>query len=94
VVTEKKSKENIKIIYILLGVTALVIAIFDLQVKNYFDVALSISWGALFIFIGIRGLLDSKLNTKSVKIIHFIILLMIILSSFYKLFYRLKHLTP
>ncbi len=93
-VSEKKSKENIRIIYIFLGVTALVIGVFDLQVKNYFDVALSISWGALFIFLGIKGLLDSKLNTKSVKIIHFIILLMIILSSFYKLFYRLNNLTP
>jgi hypothetical protein len=92
--SEKKPKENIKIIYIILGIIALVIAIFDLQVKNYFDVALSISWGSLFIYLGIKSWLASKWSTKSVKIIHSILLVMIIMTSFFKLFYRLKNLTP
>ena len=92
--SEKKPEKNIKIIYIILGVTALVIGIFDSLVKNYFDTALSVSWGALFIFLGIKSWLDSKWSIKSVKIIHSILLVMIILASFYKLFYRLKNLTP
>ncbi len=92
--SEIKSQKNIKIIYLILGITALVIAVFDSLVKNYFDVALSISWGSLFIYLGIKSSLDSKLSTKSVKIIHSILLVMIILASFFKLFYRLKNLTP
>ncbi len=92
--SEKKPKENIKIIYIILGITALVIAVFDAQVKNYFDVALSVSWGILFIFIGMKGWMDSRLSAKSVKIIHAILLVMIIIASFSKLIYRLNNLTP
>jgi hypothetical protein len=92
--SENKPEKKIKIIYVILGVTALIIAAFDLLVNNYFDVALSISWGVLFIYLGIKSLLDSKLSAKSVKIIHSILLVMIILTSFFKLFYRLKNLTP
>jgi len=92
--SEKKLKENIKIIYLILGIIALVIAIFDSLVKSYFDAALSVSWGIFFIFLGMRGWLDSRLNAKSVKIIHFILLVIIIIASFSKLFYRLKNLSP
>jgi apolipoprotein N-acyltransferase len=92
--SEKKPKENIKTIYIILGIIALVIAIFDSLVKSYFDMALSVSWGIFFIFLGMRGWLDSRLSTKSVKIIHFILLVIIIMASFSKLFYRLKNLSP
>jgi len=80
--SEKKPKENIKTIYLILGIIALVIAIFDSLVKNYFDTALSVSWGALFIFLGIRSWLDSKWSIKSVKIIHFVLLVIIIITSF------------
>ncbi len=92
--SENKPEKKIKIIYLILGITALVIAVFDLLVNNYFDVALSISWGSLFIYLGIKSSLDSKLSAKSVKIIHSILLAMIILTSFFKLFYRLKNLSP
>jgi hypothetical protein len=92
--SEIKPEKNIKIIYLILGVTALVIAVFDSLVKSYFDVALSISWGSLFIYLGIKRSLDSKLSIKSLKIIHAILLVMIILASFFKLFYRLKNLAP
>lgn len=92
--SEKNPEKNIKIIYLILGIIALVIGIFDSLVKNYFDVALSISWGALFIYLGIKSWLDSRLSTRSVKSIHSILLVIIIITSFSKLFYRLKNLTP
>ena len=90
--SEEKPKVMIRMIYLVLGAIALVIAFFDVFVNNYFDTALSVSWGALFIFLGMKKWLDSSLRKKSVNIIHSIILIVIIVASLSKLIYRLKTL--
>jgi len=88
--SNENPKKNVKIIYLIVGLIAVVIAIFDLTVKNYYDTALSFSLGILFIFIGSKTSWRSKLSSKSVNIIHYILLVIVIVTSIAKLVYRLK----
>ena len=88
--SNENPKKNVKIVYLIVGLIAVVIAIFDLTVKNYYDTALSFSLGILFIFIGSKTSWESKLSSKSVNIIHYILLVIVIVTSIAKLVYRLK----
>jgi len=88
----ENSKKKLNVIYLILGIFGLVIAIFDSVVKNYFDAVISTGWGALIIFIGLKTWLESKLSSKSVKIIHYILLVIVIIASIAKLIYRLNTL--
>lgn len=83
-------KKKVKIVYFVLGLIAVVIAVFDITVKSYYDTALSLSLGILFVFLGFKTALESKSSSKSVNVIHFILLLIVIITSIAKLVYRLK----
>ena len=90
--SNENSKKKVNVTYLILGIFALIIAIFDLLVKNYYDTIISTSWGALIIFLGLKAWLEANLSSKSVKTIHYILLVIIIIASIVKVIYRLKTL--
>lgn len=88
----ENSKKRMDIIYIIFGTILLLIALASVILAIYLDAVLTFFWGTLFIFLGIRKCLESKLSSKLLLVIHYALLVIIIIVSFAKLIARLKAL--
>ena len=88
----ENSKRRIEIIYIIFGSILLLIALASVILAIYLDAVLTFFWGTLFIFLGIKKILDLKLSSKLLTVIHYALLIIIVILSFTKLIVRLKAL--
>lgn len=88
----KNSKKRINVIYIIFGTILLLIALASVVLAIYLDAVLTFFWGTLFIFLGIKECLESKLSSKLLTVIHYVLLIIIIIVSFAKLIARLRAL--
>lgn len=83
-------KKGMNVVYIVFGILLLLLALGSLVLQIYLDAILTFFWGALFIFLGLKEWLESKLSSKSLKIAHYILLGIIVAVSYAKFIYRLK----
>jgi hypothetical protein len=88
----ENSKKRISVIYIIFGTILLLIALASVVLAIYLDAVLTFFWGTLFIFLGIKECLESKLSSKLLIVIHYALLVIIIVVSFAKLIARLRAL--
>jgi uncharacterized membrane protein len=89
---EKGRKKIGSIIYLITGAVAIVLGAVDLVAKELVEAALPFSWGVLFVFLAFKERLDSKGGSKSIKVIHFLLLMIVIIATLAVLVYRLKKL--
>jgi len=88
----ENSKKGMNVVYIFFGTLLLLIALASLALQIYLDGVLTFFWGALFIFLRLREWLESKVGSKSLKTVHYVLLIIVVAVSFTKLIYRLKTL--
>jgi hypothetical protein len=80
------------VIYIIFGSILLLIALASVILAIYLDAVLTFFWGTLFIFLGIRECLEPDVSPKLLKVIHYALLVIIVIVSFWKLIARLRAL--
>lgn len=88
----KNFKSIGNVIYLIMGAFAIFLGVVDLVSKAFLEAGLPFSWGVLIIFLRFKERLESKLGSKKIKGIHFLLMMIVVAATLVELVYRLRKL--